>query len=120
MIVLLVEDDPDLRRVLEILLEKQFEVRSCATSGEALRKLRTERADVLLIDLDLPGASGEALLHTARTLPGRVAIVGMSGNPGRLEAIRASADAVIAKPFPLAAVTAALRRALGCADAAGE
>jgi DNA-binding response OmpR family regulator len=88
MIVLLVEDDPDLRRVLEIVLENHFEVRSCATSGDALRKLRTERVDVLLIDLDLPGASGEALLHTARTLPHRLAVVGISGNPARLEANR--------------------------------
>jgi len=120
MIVLLVEDDPDLRRVLEIVLENHFEVRSCATSGDALRKLRTERVDVLLVDLDLPGASGEALLHTARTLPHRLAVVGISGNPARLEANRALADAVIAKPFPLAAVTAALRRALGCTEASGK
>ena len=120
MIVLLVEDDPDLRRVLEIVLESHFEVRSCATSGDALRTLRTERADVLLVDLDLPGAWGDVLLRTARALPHRVAIVAMSGNPARLEASREVADAVIAKPFPLAAVTAALRRALGCAEASGK
>jgi len=46
--------------------------------------------------------------------------VGISGNPARLEANRALADAVIAKPFPLAAVTAALRRALGCTEASGK
>jgi|SRR6185436_20242767 len=120
MIVLLLEDDPDLRRVLEILLESQFEVRSCATSGDALHKLRSERVDVLLIDLDLPGGWGEVLMRTARTLPDRVAIVTMSGQPERLEASRDVADAVIAKPFPLAAVTAALRRALGCSEASGK
>jgi len=120
MIVLLLEDDPDLRRVLEILLESQFDVRSCATSGEALRRLRTERVDVLLIDLDLPGAWAEVLLRTTRTLPYRVALVAMSGNPERLEASREVADAVIAKPFPLAAVSAALRRALGCNEGSGK
>jgi|SRR5689334_24445174 DNA-binding response OmpR family regulator len=116
MIVLLVEDDPDLRRVLEIVLESQFEVRSCANSGEGLRRLRTERVDALLIDLDLPGAWGEVLLRTARTLPDHPAIVAMSGSPARLEASREEADAVIAKPFPLAAVTAALRRALASTE----
>jgi two-component system response regulator TctD len=120
MIVLLVEDDPDLRRVLEILLENHFEVRSCATSGDGLRKLRTERVDVLLIDLDLPGSWGEVLLRTAKTLPNRVAIVAMSANPALIEASRDVADAVIAKPFPLAAVTAALRRSLGCAESSGK
>jgi len=120
MIVLLVEDDPDLRRVLEIVLENHFEVRSCATSAEGLQRLRTERVDVLLVDLDLPGTSGDELLRTARMLPHRLAIVAMSANPVLLEATRDVADAVIAKPFPLAAVTAALRRALGCAEASGR
>jgi DNA-binding response OmpR family regulator len=120
MIVLLVEDDPDLRRVLEILLENHFEVRSCATSGDGLRKLRTERIDVLLIDLDLPGAWAEVLLRTAKMLPQRPAIVAISANPVLLEDSRDVADAVIAKPFPLAAVTAALRRAVGCAEASGK
>ena len=120
MIVLLVEDDPDLRRVLEIVLEGHFEVRSCANGGDGLRKLRTERVDVLLIDLDLPGTGGEALMHAARTGPRPPAIVVMSANPARLESGRGLADAVIAKPFPLAAVTAAVRRALGCTEASGK
>ena len=120
MIVLLVEDDPDLKRVLEIVLESQFQVRSCATSGDGLRKLRTERVDAVLVDLDLPGGWGDLLLRTAKALPDRPAVVAMSGNPQRLEAAREMADAVIAKPFPLAAVTAALRRALGCTAGSGK
>jgi CheY-like chemotaxis protein len=111
MIVLLVEDDDDLRGVLELALGSEFDVRSCATGTEALERLRTERVDVLLTDLDLPGASGEALAEVARTLPGRVPVVAMSGDVVRLEACRRMVDAVIAKPSPLAAIRAALRRA---------
>ena len=113
MIVLLVEDDDDLRRVLEIALGDEFEVRSCSTGTEGLERLRTEYVDVLLTDLDLPGPSGEELARMAKTLLWRVRIVTMSGNPARLEASRALADAVIAKAGPLAALIAAFKGALG-------
>jgi CheY-like chemotaxis protein/heat shock protein HslJ len=119
MIVLLVEDDDELRRVLEIALGAEFEVRSCSTGTKGLQRLRTERVDVLLTDLDLPGTSGEALARAAKTLPYRVCVVTMSGDPARLEASRALADAVIAKPCPLAAVSAALKRAFGSAGPSG-
>jgi DNA-binding response OmpR family regulator len=120
MIVLLVADDPDLRQVLEIILRDQFDVRSSATSNDGLRTLRTECVDALLIDLDLPGTGAEALARTARTLYAHVGIVAMSGDPARLEAGRALADAVIAKPFPLAVVSAALRRAQARAGSSGS
>jgi len=112
MIVLLVEDDDDLRRLLEITLAAECEVRSCATGSEALERLRTERVDVLLTDLDLPGTTGEELARVARTLLWRVPVVAMSGDPARVEGVRPLADAVVTKPFALACLTAALRRAL--------
>jgi CheY-like chemotaxis protein len=119
MIVLMVEDDDDLRRVLELALGAEFEVRSCATGTEALHRLRTERVDVLLTDLDLPGTSGEALAEVARTLPRRVPVVAMSGDLVRLEACRRMVDAVIAKPSPLVAMRAALRRAVRWSQSSG-
>jgi DNA-binding response OmpR family regulator len=113
MIVLLVEDDDDLRRVLEIGLGAEFDIRSCSTGNDGLERLRTEPVDLLLTDLNLPGISGEQLARVAKTLPWRVRIVAMSGDATRLEASRALADAVIPKPYGLAAVAAALRRAMG-------
>jgi CheY-like chemotaxis protein len=120
MIVLLVEDDEDLRRVLQIALGSEFDLRSCATGTDALHRLRTERVDVLLTDLDLPGVSGEALAEVARTLPRPVPVVAMSGDFVRLEACRRMVDAVIAKPSPLAAVRAALRRATRWGQSSGS
>jgi CheY-like chemotaxis protein len=111
MIVLIVEDDDDLRSVLELALGSEFDVRSCRTGTDGLERLRAERVDVLLTDLDLPGASGEALAQVAKTLPRPVPVVAMSGNVVRLEACRGMVDAVITKPSPLSAIRAALRRA---------
>jgi DNA-binding response OmpR family regulator len=119
MIVLLVEDDDDLRRVLEIALASEFDVRSCRTGTDGLQALRTERVDVLLTDLDLPGASGEVLAQVAKTLPRPVPVVAMSGDFVRLEACRGMVDAVIAKPSPLAALRAALRRATRWGQSSG-
>jgi len=109
--LLLVEDDEDLRGMLEAILPPDFEVRACSTGSEGLDALQTERVDVLLTDLELPGVSGEVLARFARALPRPVPVVIMSGNLGRLEASRALADAVVVKPFPMAAVRAALMRA---------
>jgi CheY-like chemotaxis protein len=120
MIVLLVEDDDDLRRVLELALGPEFEVRSSRTGTDGLQQLRSERVDVLLTDLDLPGASGEALAQAAKALPRPVPVVAMSGDFARLEACRGIVDAVIAKPSPLSAIRAALRRASRWNQSAGS
>ena len=119
MIVLLVEDDAELRRVLEMALASDFDVRSCCNGTDGLRMLRTERVDVLLTDLDLPGVSGEALAEVAKTLPRPVPVVAMSGDFDRLEASRPMVDAVIVKPSPLSAVKAALRRATRWSQSSG-
>jgi CheY-like chemotaxis protein len=111
MMVLLVEDDPDLRRLLEMGLRPEFELRSCADGVEARRRLESEHVDVVLTDLELGAVSGEELAERARALPRPVGIVMMSGDVDRLERARAQADAVVAKPFPMPAVRSALRRA---------
>ena len=111
MVVLLVEDDGDLRRLLEAALPPEFEVRSCSTGDEGLRILTSDPIDVLLTDLDVPNVSGEQLARVARALPTPMGVVLMSGHVNRLEASRGLADAVLTKPFALYAVRAALRRA---------
>ncbi len=117
--LLLVEDEEDLRGMLEAILPPDFEVRSCATGSEGLDVLQSERVDVLLTDLELPGVSGEMLARFARALPRPVTVVIMSGNLGRLEASRALADAAVVKPFPMAALRAALMRAVRCRTGSG-
>jgi CheY-like chemotaxis protein len=109
--VLLVEDDPALRRLLEKGLRPEFELRICADGVEARGRLASEHFDVLLTDLELGVVSGEELADEARALPRPVGIVIMSGDLERLERSRARADAAVAKPFPMPAVRSAVRRA---------
>ena len=111
MIVLLVEDDDELRELLEHALADEFDVRSCACGDEGLLVLHTEPIDVLLTDLALPGVRGEALAREAQILNPPVPVVVMSSDLARLEVMRPLVSAVIPKPSPLAAVKAALHRA---------
>lgn len=115
-VLLLVEDDDDLRELLEMMLEQEFDVRSCASGAEALWRLRTERLDVLLTDLELPEVPGEDLAQAARKLEPSVVIVAMSGDAERLANCRMLADGLIAKPCSLEAFKRALRAALERVD----
>ena len=112
MIVLLVEDNDELRTLLETSLGEEFEIVSCAGGDEGLQILRRARVDVLLTNLALPGVRGEALAAEAHTLIPRVPVVAISGDLARLEVMRPLVDAVVPKPSPLAAVRAALHRAV--------
>jgi DNA-binding response OmpR family regulator len=111
MIVLVVEDDEPIRRVIVAGVPPDFEVRSCATGIEGLRSLTSEHVDILVTDLDVPNVSGEQLVRVARALPWPIGVVVMSGHVDRLEACRGMADSVLAKPFSLSSLRAALRRA---------
>ncbi len=57
--ILIVDDEPDLLTALEIRLElMNFEVVKAATAKEALEKIETEKLDLAILDVNLPGLSG--------------------------------------------------------------
>ncbi|MGD8375189.1 MAG: response regulator, partial [Acidobacteriota bacterium] len=65
--ILLVDDDPSLRRVVEFqLAEAGYSVRSAGSAEEALEVLREEPADLILTDLLMPGMDGIALVERVR------------------------------------------------------
>lgn len=61
--VLVVDDDPDVRALIGLLLDRMgHEVRVAATAEEALLRSAERRPDLLLLDLSLPGLNGDELL----------------------------------------------------------
>lgn len=61
--VLVVDDDPDVRALLEVVLARMgHEVRAAATAEDALLRSAERRPDLLLLDLSLPGVDGDELL----------------------------------------------------------
>lgn len=130
-VVLVVEDDPSIRRFLEIALEElPVRVRACAglvAARAALDEARGDGADwpvMAIVDQWLPDGLGVELVEEVRREPpprGRMRMVAFSAGVdaallARLE--RAGIDAVLPKPVPLARLEAEVRRALAGGTAA--
>ncbi len=99
--ILIVEDEPDLREILQDVCSTEHEVKAMATGTSGVKALVGWRPDVLITDLALPGAQGEEVARAAAALRRPPWIVLMSGDLGRLERARPLADAVLHKPFQM-------------------
>lgn len=119
--ILVIEDRADFRLLLKRILEREGFVLSAAENGaEGLRLFRSERPDLVLLDVQLPDATGFDLCREIRRDAGlgRVPVIFISvksSSDDVIEGMRAGGDDYIFKPFDnaevLARVDAALRRA---------
>ncbi|XHR26843.1 MAG: sigma-54-dependent transcriptional regulator [Chthoniobacteraceae bacterium] len=113
--ILIVDDEPSGRRVLEAFLRsQQYSVATAGTLAEADRLLKQEFFDLLLVDLDLPDGSGSDLL--ARTAgmelpPIALVLSGNSTGEAVIRCLRAGAFDYLGKPYSLDALRAAMERA---------
>jgi two-component system, OmpR family, KDP operon response regulator KdpE len=122
--ILVVDDEPQIRRVMRTALAAQSYFVDDAPSGEiALEKLREERYDLVLLDMNMPGMGGMATCRAIRE-QWDVAIVVLTvrnAERDKVEALDAGADDYVTKPFStpelLARIRAALRRLPQQADA---
>jgi DNA-binding NtrC family response regulator len=112
--VLVVEDEEKLRRTIELQLKAGgFEVEQAATAEEALK--RSDRADLILTDLKLPGMDGLELLATLRRqnlLTPVVVMTAFGTIEAAVEAMKAGAVDFLPKPFSLDHLTAVVNKAL--------
>lgn len=116
--ILVVDDEPQIRRVLKAVLSKQkYQIRTAADGEEALMVLREWPADLLITDLRMPNMDGVELCKSVRKRSGvPIIVLSVRGEePIKIEALDAGADDYVTKPFSpnelLARVRAALRRA---------
>ncbi len=105
-VVLLVDDEPDIRALGEIALGEvgTFEVRTAASGEAALEAARAQAPDVILLDFMLPDMDGPEVLERLRADPATAAIpvVFLTAKAGRAQdaALRAQgAQGVLPKPF---------------------
>lgn len=123
--VLVVEDEPDLLRVLaQALREDGFAVDEAADGKTALQKATTWEYDAILLDIMLPGMDGYVVLKELRKTK-KIPVLFLTARdavPERIKGLDAGADDYLIKPFNLgevlARVRAVIRRSVGRPDAA--
>ncbi len=117
--VLLVDDEPAIRRALRTpLQELGFQVVEASRGEEALHLARAESFDAVLLDMNMPGIGGMQTLIRLRIFAPRLPILMLTvrdAEPDKVEALENGADDYITKPFSirecLARVRSAVRRA---------
>jgi two-component system KDP operon response regulator KdpE len=115
--ILVVDDEPQIRRIMRTTLTGAgYEVDDAKTGEEALEKLRDYHPDLVLLDMNMPGMGGLAACREMRAGAG-VAIIMLTVRnieTDKVEALDAGADDFVTKPFStpelLARIRAALRR----------
>jgi two-component system, OmpR family, KDP operon response regulator KdpE len=115
--ILAVDDEPQIRRVLRATLTAQgYTILEAKSGEEALEIIRSERVDLVLLDVNLPGMSG---LETCREIrrASDVSIIMLTvrgAEADKVQALDAGADDYVVKPFGsdelMARIRAALRR----------
>jgi DNA-binding response OmpR family regulator len=116
--VLVVDDEPGLRALARTGLQQHgFDVVAVETGEQALEILGTgePRVDAMLLDLTLPGISGEAVLREVRRLHPQLPVIIASGYAtmeSQASWSEAGAVGFVAKPFRIQQVAQRLREAL--------
>ncbi len=113
--ILVVDDEPQIRRVMRTTLVSRGYVVSTARSGEeALEKLREDRYDLVLLDMNMPGIGGMEACRTIRSQSDIPIVILSIRNAERekVDALDAGADDYVTKPFSMQELLARIRAAL--------
>jgi two-component system KDP operon response regulator KdpE len=110
--ILVVDDEPQLRRVMRAALTKQDYIIDDARSGEAaLEKIRAEHYDLIILDRNMPGMGGVETCRSIREHSdvGIIMLTVRKSEPERIEALDAGADDYVTKPFSMPELLARIR-----------
>ncbi len=115
--MLIVDDEPDIRQIAAIALERLggFRVKTAASGAEALRLAGVEVPDALLIDVMMPDLDGPTTLQRLRALGVTAPAVFLTARVQRQEVLRwqeCGAAEVVGKPFDPLKLPDVIRRCL--------
>ena len=100
--ILVVDDEPQIRRVIRLTLNLEgFEVDDTKSGDEALDHLRSGMYDLVLLDIDMPGMTGFETCRAIRAISDMpiIMLTARSAEKDKIEALDAGADDYITKPF---------------------
>lgn len=113
--ILVVDDEPAMLAILEVILRAEGHAVGRASSGEeALGRFQSERWDLVITDRAMPGMGGEELAQAIKQLSPRTPIIMVTGfaPPGCCSGV----DEILHKPFSRRALGAAISRCLAAAS----
>ena len=115
--ILIVDDDPDIRRVLRLLLQNLYGVFEAADGSEAVRCIQEKKdIDLVILDVMMPGMDGYETCDALRAYTNApvLFLTAKSAEADRISAYRSGGDDFLPKPFSqdelLAKVSSLLRR----------
>jgi two-component system, OmpR family, KDP operon response regulator KdpE len=113
--ILVVDDEPQIRRVMRVAQSGATYMVADARNGEeALEKLREEKVDLVLLDVNLPGIGG---IETCRAIRERsdvpvIMLTVRNSSRDTVAALDAGADDYVTKPFSMEVLLARIRATL--------
>ncbi|MFZ5450991.1 MAG: sigma-54-dependent transcriptional regulator [Thermodesulfobacteriota bacterium] len=113
--IIIIDDEISIRQGLSFALQKDYQVQAFATAEEALKVLQPGTADLVLLDIGLPGMSGlEALREIKKRSPETLVIMVTAYEEINtvIEAMKTGAHDYIVKPIHLEGVRVSIRKAL--------
>jgi two-component system KDP operon response regulator KdpE len=113
--ILVVDDEPQIRRVMRTTLSSQgYLITEAKTGEEALELMRKERPDLILLDVNMPGMGGlEACREIRRASDAPIIMLTVrNAERDKVAALDAGADDYVVKPFGIEELLARIRAAL--------
>ncbi len=114
--VLVVDDEPPIRRLLRTSLSAEgFEVLQAEDAAEALAIIESEKPEIVILDLGLPDLDGLDVIRQVRMNGSKLPIIVLSSRGderGKVQALDLGADDYVTKPFGIAELVARIRTAL--------
>lgn len=113
--VLIVEDEPDIAQLVKLYLEKEGFHANIATSGvEALKLIKSDRPDLLILDLMLPEIDGIEVCKKVRTTPDTallpiIMLTAKAEESDTIIGLELGADDYVTKPFSPKALVARVK-----------
>ena len=121
--VLIVDDEPQIRRVLKMALtEHSYEVQDARSGEEAIEKVSKEKFELILLDMNMPGMGGIATCRALRDKTDAAIIMVTVRNTEveKVACLDAGADDYVTKPFGMPELLARMRAALRRTAASAE
>jgi len=112
--ILIVDDEADLRESLaeQFELSEGVSVLTAASGEEALALIATERVDLIILDVDMPGMNGREVARLMRERAIRVPIIMLTGRTAEADTVaglEAGANDYVSKPFSFSVLLARVR-----------